>query len=146
MSGSLNGKCAIVTGGASGIGFATAAAFAREGARVAIIDIDPERIKGAVGELRKGGADAKGFVASVADETAVSGAVRDIEQNFGSPDVLMNNAGAVCIGRLDQTQSGDWNRIMATNVGGTFRSRGRSSPACLRERAAPLLMSARWPA
>ena len=133
MSGSLNGKCAIVTGGASGIGFATAAAFAREGARVAIIDIDPERIKGAVGELRKGGADAKGFVASVADETAVSGAVRDIEQNFGSPDVLMNNAGAVCIGRLDQTQSGDWDRIMATNVGGTFLVSRAVVPGMLRK-------------
>ena len=106
MSGSLNGKCAIVTGGASGIGFATAAAFAREGARIAIIDIDPERVDGAIRELRKGGTDAKGFVASVTDEGAVSGAVKNIEREFGPPDVLMNNAGAVCIGRIDQTA--DW--------------------------------------
>jgi NAD(P)-dependent dehydrogenase (short-subunit alcohol dehydrogenase family) len=139
MSGSLNGKCAIVTGGASGIGFATAAAFAREGARVAIIDIDPERIKGAVDELRKGGADANGFVASVADEGAVSGAVQDIEQNFGSPDVLMNNAGAVCIGRLDQTQSGDWNRIMATNVGGTFLVSRAVVPGMLKRQSGAII-------
>jgi NAD(P)-dependent dehydrogenase (short-subunit alcohol dehydrogenase family) len=120
MSGSLNGKCAIVTGGASGIGFATAVAFAREGARIAIIDINPERVDEAVGELRKRGTDAKGFLASVTDEGAISGAVKDIERDFGPPDVLMNNAGAVCLGRIDQTKTADWDRVMATNVGGTF--------------------------
>jgi 2-(S)-hydroxypropyl-CoM dehydrogenase len=139
MSGSLNGKCAIVTGGASGIGFATATAFAREGARVAIIDIDPERIKGAVDELRRGGADAKGLVASVADEAAVSSAVEDVEQNFGSPDVLMNNAGAAHIGRLDQTQSGDWNRVMATNVGGTFLVSRAVVPGMLKRQSGAII-------
>lgn len=120
MSGSLSGKCAIVTGGASGIGFATAAAFAHEGARVAIIDVDSERAANAATELRKCGGDARSFVASVTDEDAVGAAVKDIEQALGAPDILMNNAGAVCLGRIDQTSTDDWGRVMATNVGGTF--------------------------
>lgn len=120
MSGSLSGKCAIVTGGASGIGFATAAAFAHEGARVAIIDVDSERAANAAAELRKCGGDARSFVASVTDEDAVGAAVKDIEQALGAPDILMNNAGAVCLGRIDQTSTDDWGRVMATNVGGTF--------------------------
>ena len=105
MSGSLSGKCAIVTGGASGIGFATAAAFAREGARIAIIDIDPERVDAAVHELRKGGADAKGFVASVTDEGAVEAPLKASSGISGRPTCSMNNAGAVCLGRIDQTQT-----------------------------------------
>src|SRR5271156_491841 len=120
MPGSLNDKCAIVTGGASGIGFATAAAFAREGARVAIIDIDAGRVKDAVNDLRSSGANAAGYVASVTDDAAVRGAVKNIERELGPPDVLMNNAGAVCLGRVDQTEVADWDRVMATNVGGTF--------------------------
>jgi NAD(P)-dependent dehydrogenase (short-subunit alcohol dehydrogenase family) len=139
MSGSLSGKCAVVTGGASGIGFATAAAFAREGARIAIIDINREQIEGAVEELRKGGADAKGFVASVTDEDAVSGAVKSIERDFGPPDVLMNNAGAVCLGRIDQTQTGDWDRVMATNVGGTFLVSRAVVPGMLGRRSGAII-------
>jgi NAD(P)-dependent dehydrogenase (short-subunit alcohol dehydrogenase family) len=120
MSGSLNGKCAVVTGGASGIGFATAAAFAREGARVAIIDVDAERAASAAIELCKGAGDARSFVANVTDEDAVSEAVQGIEHALGAPDMLVNNAGAVCLGRIDQTKSCDWDRVIATNVGGTF--------------------------
>ncbi len=120
MPGSLNDKCTIVTGGASGIGFATAAAFAREGARVAIIDIDAGRVRDAVNDLRSSGANAAGYVASVTDDAAVRGAVKKIEQELGPPDVLMNNAGAVCLGRVDQTEVADWDRVMATNVSGTF--------------------------
>ncbi len=121
MTGSLNDKCAIVTGGASGIGFATAAAFAREGARVAIIDIDAGRVKDAVNELKSSGAKAAaGYVASVTDDAAVRGAVKNVERELGPPDVLMNNAGAVCLGRVDQTEVADWDRVMATNVSGTF--------------------------
>jgi NAD(P)-dependent dehydrogenase (short-subunit alcohol dehydrogenase family) len=140
MSGSLNGKCAIVTGGASGIGFATAVAFAREGARIAIIDINPERVDEAVYELRKGGTtDAKGFVASVTDEGAISGAVKSIEREFEPPDVLMNNAGAVCIGRVDQTQSADWDHVMATNVGGTFLVSRAVVPGMLKRRSGAII-------
>lgn len=120
MSGSLKDKCAIVTGGASGIGFATAAAFAREGARIAIIDIDRQRIDEAVSHLRKGGADADGFTASVTDDGAVRSAINDIGRKLGQPDVLMNNAGAACFGRVDQTETRDWERVFATNVGGSF--------------------------
>lgn len=139
MSGSLSGKCAIVTGGASGIGFATAAAFAHEGARVAIIDVDSERAANAATELRKCGGDARSFVASVTDEDAVGAAVKDIEQALGAPDILMNNAGAVCLGRIDQTSTDDWGRVMATNVGGTFLMSRAVVPRMLERRRGTII-------
>lgn len=139
MSGSLSGKCAIVTGGASGIGFATAAAFAHEGARVAIIDVDSERAANAAAELRKCGGDARSFVASVTDEDAVGAAVKDIEQALGAPDILMNNAGAVCLGRIDQTSTDDWGRVMATNVGGTFLMSRAVVPRMLERRRGTII-------
>jgi NAD(P)-dependent dehydrogenase (short-subunit alcohol dehydrogenase family) len=139
MSGSLNGKCAIVTGGASGIGFATAAAFAHEGARVAIIDVDTERAANAAAELRKCGGDACSFVASVTDEDAVGAAVKNIEQALGAPDILMNNAGAVCLGRIDQTSTGDWDRVIATNVGGTFLMSRAVVPRMLERRRGAII-------
>jgi NAD(P)-dependent dehydrogenase (short-subunit alcohol dehydrogenase family) len=139
MSGSLNGKCAIVTGGASGIGFATAAAFAHEGARVAIIDVDSERAANAATELRKCGGDARSFVASVTDEDAVGAAVKDIEQALGAPDILMNNAGAVCLGRVDQTSTADWDRLIATNVGGTFLMSRAVVPRMLERRRGTII-------
>jgi NAD(P)-dependent dehydrogenase (short-subunit alcohol dehydrogenase family) len=139
MPGSLNGKCAVVTGGASGIGFATASAFAREGARVAIIDIDAGRVDGAVNELRSTGANAAGYVASVTDDAAVRSAVKSIERELGPPDVLMNNAGAVCLGRLDQTEIADWDRVMATNVSGTFLVSRAVLPGMLERRRGAII-------
>ena len=139
MPGSLNGKCAIVTGGASGIGLATALAFAREGARVAIIDLDGGLIDGAVKQLRRGGAEAAGFVASVTDHAAIRSAVEGIEHELGPPDALMNNAGAVCLGRVDKTKIADWDRVMATNVGGTFLVSRAVLPCMLERRGGAII-------
>jgi NAD(P)-dependent dehydrogenase (short-subunit alcohol dehydrogenase family) len=117
VAGRLDGKSAIVTGGASGIGFACAQAFAREGARVAIIDLESAEPDKAASTLAGGAA---GFIASVTDEAAVKRAVAGVEREFGGVDVLMNNAGIALIGRIDQTEPADWDRVFAVNVGGTY--------------------------
>jgi NAD(P)-dependent dehydrogenase (short-subunit alcohol dehydrogenase family) len=139
MPGSLNGKCAIVTGGASGIGFASAMAFARESARVAIVDVDSRRIDVAVKELKTHSTEVAGFVASVTDYAAIREAVASIEQELGAPDVLMNNAGAVSLGRVDQTEIAEWERVIATNVGGTFLVSRALLPGMLERRRGAII-------
>jgi NAD(P)-dependent dehydrogenase (short-subunit alcohol dehydrogenase family) len=117
MSGRLDGKRAIVTGGASGLGFAAAHAFTREGARVAIFDVNPAAIEEAVGKLGHGAA---GFVANVMDETAVADAVAQAESTIGPTDVLFNNAGVAGFGSVDSAELAEWQRIFGVNVLGTF--------------------------
>jgi NAD(P)-dependent dehydrogenase (short-subunit alcohol dehydrogenase family) len=117
VSGRLSGKCAVVTGGASGLGFACAQAFAREGARVAIFDLDQNAIDGAVRTL---GGEAAGFVANVQDDDAIKSAVAHAEKALGPVDVLMNNAGVAGFGSVDSTELDEWERIFGVNVIGTF--------------------------
>lgn len=117
MSGRLTGKRAIVTGGASGLGFATAEAFAREGARVAVFDLDRVAIDEAV---RKLGAGSAGFVANVQDEMAVRDAVAEAEAAIGPVDILFNNAGVAGFGSVDEAELAEWQRIFGVNVIGTF--------------------------
>lgn len=89
----LNGKTALITGGAGGLGFATALALAREGMKVALWDIDGERIENAVAALRADGFTAKGWALDVTDPTAVRAGALQVEREFGRVDLLDNNAG-----------------------------------------------------
>jgi NAD(P)-dependent dehydrogenase (short-subunit alcohol dehydrogenase family) len=117
MSGRLEGKRAIVTGGASGLGFAAARAFAREGARVAILDVNAAAIDDAVEKLGDGSA---GILANVMDEAAVAKAAAEAESAIGPIDVLFNNAGVASFGSVDSATLADWQRIFGVNVLGTF--------------------------
>jgi NAD(P)-dependent dehydrogenase (short-subunit alcohol dehydrogenase family) len=111
----LEGKTALITGGTSGIGEATAARFVQDGARVAIVGRDTER--GQAIEQRLG----TPFVAcEVTDQVAVARMVDAVMQHLGSIDILFNNAGIINFGSVVDASIDDWDALMATNVRGVF--------------------------
>lgn len=89
----LKGKTALITGGAGGLGLATARALGREGVRIALWDIDGGRIEAAVATLRAEGVTAKGWALDATDRTAVRAGALQVEREFGHVDLLDNNAG-----------------------------------------------------
>src|ERR1044072_1944016 len=124
----LKDKIAVVTGGAKGIGRYIAHGFAREGAKVAIGDIDLERLKRTEAELREIGADPLALKLDVRDEDDVRAFMKEIAARFGAIDVLFNNAGIVThfgwgvprwpMGRgLGQKF---WGKDLGTNISGTL--------------------------
>jgi NAD(P)-dependent dehydrogenase (short-subunit alcohol dehydrogenase family) len=134
MTKRLDGKNAIITGGATGIGFTVAQTFVREGASVALLDIDGAKAEQAAKSLCDGGAKAIGVAADVCSESDTSQAVAKAESFFGGPaTLLMNNAGIAGFGSIETTSVEDWNKIFAVNVTGTFLTSKAVIPGMLKE-------------
>ena len=93
LSRSIEGKVAIVTGAASGMGEATAKLFADQGARVAAIDINSKPLERVVSEIEAAGKPVRGWILDLADGDAIDGVFADIAGHFGGIDILINNAG-----------------------------------------------------
>jgi NAD(P)-dependent dehydrogenase (short-subunit alcohol dehydrogenase family) len=121
MSRLLEDKSALVTGAASGIGRATALAFGREGARVAIADIDHDGGEATVAMIREAGGDARFLSADVTREAEVEAAVRAAIDAFGCLDCAVNNAGITgAPGPIQDLAQGDFERVIALNLRGVF--------------------------
>lgn len=116
----LKGKVAIVTGGASGIGRATAAAFGREGARVVVADFQAALGQETVEAIVKQGGGAVFAEVDVSDPDQVERTVRIALETFGGIDVLFNGAGVLAIGTALETDLDLWNRVLSINLTGTF--------------------------
>ena len=111
LSRSIAGKVAIVTGAASGMGRATAALFADEGAKVAALDINDEALQVVVAEIAAAGYPVRGWALDVADLSAINRVVPAIAEHFGGIDILVNNAGIGAGGPLDGDEYEDkWQR------------------------------------
>lgn len=124
----VDGKIAIVTGGGLGIGRATAVLLAKEGAQVAVTDINDEEGRETVDRIERSGGQAAFFshdVSSVADWKRV---VTDVQDTFGTPDVLVNNAGIYRIEPLSEITVEDWRTLMDVNVTGTFLGMKHCTP------------------
>ena len=122
MSGRLDGKVALITGAASGIGLATAERFASEGASVVLADNQPTALSNEVERLRGLGYRAIGSVVDVARSDEVALAVARTVAAFGRLDILFANAGIGFSGDIVGTTDDDWDRVMAVNARGVFVS------------------------
>ena len=114
---SLEGKVALVTGGASGIGAAIAAAFIEKGAKVAVLDINSDVASKKATEL---GERAKPFVCDVSNPQSVNDAVDAVISEFGSIDIAVNSAGVVYLAPAEELSIADWDKTIAINLKGSF--------------------------
>lgn len=116
----FEGKVALVTGGTSGIGEATAVRLAAEGARVAIVGRDSERGNALAERIGTEGGEAVFVEADVTQENEVSAMVDAVMSRFGGIDVLVNNAGIINFGTVITADIDEWDALMATNVRSVF--------------------------
>lgn len=121
MNQRLAGKVALVTGGGGGIGRATALAFAREGASVAVIDIDDQAAAAVAEAIRSGGADAVSLTTDVSRSDQVAAMVERVVARFGRLDIAFNNAGIDLEHEpLAQATEDTFDALMAVNVKGVW--------------------------
>ncbi|HEY1461672.1 MAG TPA: 3-hydroxybutyrate dehydrogenase [Casimicrobiaceae bacterium] len=116
----LKDKSAIITGAASGIGKEIAIIFAREGAKVAIADMNQAAADATAAEIKASGAQAMGVVMDVTDEKAVNDGVAAVAAAFGGVDILVSNAGIQIVHPLEEFTYADWKKMLAIHVDGAF--------------------------
>jgi 3-hydroxybutyrate dehydrogenase len=117
---SLDGKVALITGAASGLGKAIAELYAKNGAAVAIADINQAAADAAAAEINAAGGKAIGIEMDVTSEDAVNAGTDKTVATFGSLDVLISNAGVQIINPIDQFSFADWKKMLAIHLDGGF--------------------------
>jgi NAD(P)-dependent dehydrogenase (short-subunit alcohol dehydrogenase family) len=124
-------KVVLITGGASGIGLAAARAFASDGARVVVADIDGTGAEAAAAEIMAAGGTACAIRTDVTDFAACQAMVAHAVETFGGLHIAVNNAGVPCDigGEFEDFTIDNWNRLMAVNVTGVFLSMKAQAPA-----------------
>jgi 3-hydroxybutyrate dehydrogenase len=116
----LNDKSAIITGAASGIGKEIAILFAREGAKVAIADLNKAAADATAEEIVKQGGKAIGVAMDVCNEEAVKVGVAATVEKFGGVDVLVSNAGIQIVHPVEEFSYADWKKMLAIHLDGAF--------------------------
>ena len=116
----LDGKTALVTGGAGGIGFAIAVGLGRAGAKVAFNCRGQDHRKAALEEYRQRGVDAKGYLCDVTDEAQVKELTDAVEKDLGGVDILVNNAGIIRRVPMHEMSSEEFRRVIDTDLTAAF--------------------------
>ncbi len=129
MAGRLEGKVAVITGAASGIGAASARLFAAEGAQLALGDVDAGRLNALAEEIDRRGGVAIASLVDTSDEAQVRALFDDALARYGQLDVLFANAGISGEGQVPDLAKADFDRVVAVNLGGAFLCAKYAVPA-----------------
>jgi len=138
---SFRGKSVIVTGATSGIGRATAEAFARESASILLVGRNETVLKEVEGSVRAGGGEAAACAVDITAPEAADRVVKAALDAYGQLDVLVNAAGVIASGSLEQTTDETWNEMMAVNLSAPFRLMRAAAPHLRASRGAVVNVS-----
>ena len=116
----LKDRVAIITGAARGIGKAIALTFVREGAKVALVDIDQKQLEALRNEIEKRKGESISISCDITKSSEVQEMVNQVKKAFGRIDILVNNAGIIRRGTIETVTEEDWDRVIAVNLKGTF--------------------------
>ncbi|NKY50932.1 SDR family NAD(P)-dependent oxidoreductase [Nocardia vermiculata] len=116
----MSGRVAVVTGGASGIGGAIAARLASDGHAVAVFDLDKRAAEQGADAIVASGGTAIGVAVDVSDRAAIDAGADRVRRELGAPSILVNSAGMTTSGPFLDISAGEWARVLAVNLTGTF--------------------------
>jgi 3-oxoacyl-[acyl-carrier protein] reductase len=137
--GMFDGKVAVVTGAARGIGQAIALELAKQGATLALCDLDKEWLAETIGLVEAEGAKATGWSVNVSSGDAVTETVDAIIKELGGVDILVNNAGITKDGLMMRMSEEDWDAVLAVNLKGTFLFTKACGRAMMKKRSGAIV-------
>ena len=138
--GLLNGKTALITGAARGIGKAIALKFASEGANVAFTDlVIDENGKATEKEIEALGVKVKGYASNAADFAQTEEVVKQVNADFGSIDILVNNAGITKDGLMMRMTESQWDAVIAVNLKSAFNFIHACTPIMMRQKSGSII-------
>ncbi len=135
----LDGRVAVVTGAASGIGFASARSLGLAGSRIAVCDINAEGAEKAVAALKGDGIEAVAYVFDVADEGRVVAAIGEVAKAWGRIDVLINNAGLAARQPSEELDLATWEKVLRINLNGSFLCAREAGKAMLERKSGSIV-------
>jgi NAD(P)-dependent dehydrogenase (short-subunit alcohol dehydrogenase family) len=127
-TGRLQGRLAVVTGSARGIGKGVAESLGLDGAKVLLTDVDEDALELAVAALRERGLDAHGIAADVSDKSSIDALFDAAREQHGPVGILVNNAGRIVVKPFLEESWEDWSSVIATNLSSTFLTCQRAIP------------------
>ena len=137
----IKGKIAVITGASRGIGKEIALAFCREGATVALCDINAAQLEATAAELAKEGLTAAPFALDVASFSGTEETMKKIVDNFGRVDILINNAGITKDNLMLRMKENEWDAVINVNLKGTFNCIKSVSKYMLKQKSGKIVNS-----